>query len=127
LCQYVGDEAEISGSDHSDDMQTPDRETSTDRNFLDDRSISPRSSQGGFRGPDARLFEREGSRASYNADQPKAKRTRVMPRTQAGKFEVKNQRKALFGDPQEVHLILYVKIYIWRLFTDRGVTAIQVG
>jgi len=31
---------------------------------------------------------------------------------QAGKFGVKNERKALFGDPQEVHLIL--KAYIRR-------------
>jgi hypothetical protein len=46
---------------------------------------------------------------------------------QAGKFEVENERKALFGDPQEVHLILYVKIYFQRLFTVRGVAIIQVG
>ena len=33
---------------------------------------------------------------------------------QAGKFGVKNERKALFGDPQEVHLVLYMKMYIRR-------------
>jgi hypothetical protein len=50
---------------------------------------------------------------------------------QAGKFWVKNERMALFGDPQEVQLILYMKIYIRRRMhffsTDSGVTIITVG
>ncbi len=75
----VDDIAILSGEDDGQSEQI-EEENERDRAFLNDEVLSMSSSVNGFRAPSERLFENDGPRASYEPEEPDAKKVRRMPR-----------------------------------------------